>query len=429
MGLSNGKVFCAPKGVGWVAAIAIKGGKVLTITQGIIEGGTVLIEDGKIRAVGKDIAIPRGGEVVDATGKWVTPGLIDAHSHVAIFGEPMVEATNDGNEMSDPITPHVRAIDAINPADPAVKDTLSAGVTAVWTGPGSGNVIGGTGVVIKLSGRTVDEMVVPGSESMKMALGENPKRVYGSQKKFPMTRMGNAAALREALVKTQNYMEKIRRAEEDAARETKEKGVKVEPKYPERDLKMEMLAKVLRREMRCRIHCHRADDILTAIRIAEEFGLDITIEHTTEGWKVADILAAKKIPCTVGPNDLYRAKMELENFQLANAGILARAGVKIAIQVDAFSTTRWLPVHAGVLVRFGLPEEEALRAVTINAAEITGVGDRMGSLEPGKDADIAIFSGHPFCTFTRCEKAFINGVEVYDAVKAGMPEPGLAPGR
>lgn len=417
-------LFSAPKGVGPRLAIVIKNGRVLTITKGTIEGGTVLIEGGKIKAVGKDVPVPAGAEVVDASGKWVMPGLIDAHSHIAIFGEPFVEATHDGNEMTDPVTPHVRAIDAVNPADPAIADTLSAGITAVWTGPGSGNVIGGTGIVIKLTGRTIDEMVVPGTESMKMALGENPKRVYGSQKKFPMTRMGNAAALREALVKAQNYMEKFRRAEEDAERESKEKKTKVAPKYPERDLKMEMLGKCLRRELRCRIHCHRADDILTAIRIAEEFNLDISIEHTTEGWKVADVLAAKKIPCTVGPNDMSRAKMELENFTLTNAGILAKAGVKIAIQVDGFSTTRWLPVHTGVLVRFGLPEEEALRAVTINAAEILGVADRMGSLEPGKDADIAIFSGDPFCSFTRCEKAFINGREVFDATEAGLPEPG-----
>jgi len=406
---------------------AITNGKVLTITKGTIEGGTVLIEDGKIKAVGKDVKVPDGAEVVDAAGKWVMPGLIDAHSHMGIFGEPFVEATNDGNEITDPITPHIRAVDAINPADPAFPDTLAAGVTAAWTGPGSANVVGGTGVVVKLvPAKTIDEMLVPGSESMKMALGENPKRCYGSQKKFPMTRMGNAAALRDALVKARTYMEKIRRAEEEAERESKEKGTKVEPKYPDRDLKMEMLAKVLRRELRCRIHCHRADDILTAIRIAEEFNLDFTIEHTTEGWKVADVLAAKKVPCTVGPNDLFRVKMECENFSLANAGILAKAGVKIAVQVDGFSNTRWLPVHTGVLVRFGLPEEEAFKAVTINAAEIIGVAGRMGSLEPGKDADIAIFSGHPFCTFTRCEKVFINGREVYDAEKAGMPEPARA---
>lgn len=406
-------------------AIAIKNGRVLTITKGTIEGGTVLIEGGKIKAVGRDVAVPAGAEVIDATGKWVTPGLIDAHSHVAIFGEPMVEATSDGNEMTDPITPHVRALDAVNPADPAIPDTLSAGVTAVWTGPGSGNVVGGTGVVVKLTGGTIDQMLVTTARgTMKMALGENPKRVYGSQKKFPMTRMGNAAALRDALVKAQNYMEKFRRAEDDAAKESKEKKTKVDPKYPERDLKMEALSKVLTREYRCRIHCHRADDILTAIRIAEEFNLDFAIEHTTEGWKIADVLAARKIPCTVGPNDLARVKMECENFSLANAGILARKGVKIAIQVDGFSNTRWLPVHAGMLVRFGLPEEEAMKALTINPAELLGVSDRMGSLEPGKDADVAIFDGNPLCTLTRCEKAFINGVEVFDIVKAGLPASG-----
>lgn len=407
-----------------MATIAIKGGKVLTITKGTIEGGTVLIEDGKIKAVGQDVAVPAGAQVVDASGKWVTPGLIDAHSHIAIFGEPMVEALHDGNEMTDPITPHVRALDAVNPADPAVRDTLSGGVTTVWTGPGSGNVVGGTGIIVKLHGKTIDEMLVePKIGSMKMALGENPKRVYGSQKKFPMTRMGNAAALREALVKAQNYMEKFRRADDDAAKESKEKGTSVEPKYPERDLKMEMLSKVLRRELRARIHCHRADDILTAVRIGEEFNLDFTIEHCTEGWKVADVLAAKKVACTVGPNDLTRVKMECENFTLANAGILAKAGVKVAIQVDGFSNTRWLPVHTGVLIRFGLPEDEAFRSVTMNAAEILGVEDRLGSLEPGKDADIAVFSGHPFCSFTRCEKVFVNGVEVYDADQAGHPRP------
>ncbi len=406
-------------------AIAIKNGKVLTITHGTIEGGTVLIEGDKIKAIGKDVAVPAGAEVIDATGKWVTPGLIDAHSHVAIFGEPMVEPLNDGNEMTDPITPHVRAIDAVNPADPAIPDVLSAGVTAVWTGPGSGNVVGGQGIVIKLAGRTIDEMLVTTAKpTMKMALGENPKRVYGSQKKFPSTRMGNAAALRDALVKAQNYLEKFRRAEEDAAKESKEKKTKVEPKYPERDLKMEALSKVLTREYRCRIHCHRADDILTAIRVAEEFGLDFTIEHTTEGWKIADILAEKRVRCTVGPNDLVRVKMECENFSLANAGILAKKGVKLAIQVDGFSNTRWLPVHAGMLVRFGMPEDEAMRALTLNPAEILGVDDRMGSLDPGKDADVSIFSGNPLCTMTRCEKVFIGGKEVFDADKAGVPEPG-----
>jgi imidazolonepropionase-like amidohydrolase len=408
-------------------AIAIKNGKVLTITQGTIEGGTVLLEGGKIKAVGKDVTIPSGSEIIDATGKWVTPGLIDSHTHVAIFGEPSVESTNDGNECTDPITPHIRALDAVNPADPAIPDTLSAGVTAVWTGPGSGNVIGGTGIVIKLHGKTIDDMLVTTARgSMKMALGENPKRVYGTQKKFPMTRMGNAAALREALVKAQSYMRKMKKAEDDAARESKEKKAKIEPDYPERDLKMEALWKVLIREYRCRIHCHRADDILTAIRIAEEFNLDFSIEHATEGWKIADVLAAKKVTCTIGPNDLTRVKMECENFNLANAGILVKKGVRVCIQVDGFSNTRWLPIHAGMLVRYGMPEEEAMRALTINPAELLGVADRMGSLEPGKDADVAIFSGNPLCTLSRCEKVFINGAEVYDAEKAGLPAPGRA---
>ncbi|MBC7340804.1 MAG: amidohydrolase [Firmicutes bacterium] len=383
---------------------AIKGGRVLTITQGTLDGGVVLIEDGKIKAVGREIPIPPGAEVIDATGCWVTPGFIDAHSHIGLFGEPHVWAHEDGNEMTNPITPHMRAIDAINPADPSFADVVAAGVTTVFTGPGSGNVIGGLGVAIKLVGRTVEEMVIPGTEALKMALGENPKRVYGEGKKqAPSTRMGNAAVLREALVSAQNYM---RKHEQAAAKE--------DGQPPERDLRWEVIGRALRREIRARIHCHRADDMMTAIRIAEEFNLVFSLEHATEGYKIADILAQKGVPCVVGPLLMSRSKMELNEVSMKNAGILARAGVKVAIQVDSASSTRWLPVQAGLAVRYGMPEEDAFRAITINAAEIIGVADRLGSLEPGKDADIAIFNGHPFCTFTQVEKVIIDGRLVYE---------------
>jgi imidazolonepropionase-like amidohydrolase len=368
----------------------------------------MLIEGSKIKAVGKNLSIPSDAEVIDAAGKWVLPGFIDAHSHLSLYGEPSVRANMDLNESTRPNTAQLRAIDAINPDDPSFADLRSAGITAVYTGPGSANIIGGTGIVIKTFGRTVEEMAIPGTEAMKIALGENPKRVYGEYKKhYPATRMGNAALLRESLVAAQNYLEKIAQVEIEAAKE--EKPVKI----PERDLKLEALGRALKREMKVRIHCHRKDDILTAIRIAEEFNLDYVIEHCTEGYKIADILGAKGIRSTVGPLLMNREKMELIDVTLKNPGILAKAGVKVALQVDAASETKWLPLHAGLAVREGMDEAEAFRAITINPAEIIGAADRIGSLEPGKDADFAIFSGHPFFTYTVCEQTYINGKLVY----------------
>lgn len=387
---------------------AIVNGKLVTITGGIIESGSLVIKGNKIAALGKEIPIPAGAKVVDAAGKWVLPGFIDAHSHVAIYGEPAVWANMDLNEMTGPNQAQLRAIDALNPDDPALNDLVSAGITTVYTGPGSANIIGGTGIAIKTTGRTPEEMIIPGTEAMKIALGENPKRVYGEQKKkYPATRMGNAALLRESLVAAQNYLCKIEQAQKEALTENKEL------KHPDRDLKMEALGKLLRREMKARIHCHRKDDILTAIRIAEEFNLDFVIEHCTEGYKIADILAAKGVKATVGPLLLTRDKMELNEITLKNPGILTKAGVKIALQVDGNSDTRWLPLHAGIAVREGMDEAEAFRAITINAAEILGINHRLGSLEEGKDADIAIFSGNPFFTYTVCEQTYINGKLVY----------------
>lgn len=391
--------------------IAIVNGKIHTITHGTLEEGVILIEDGKIKAVGKDVKVPEGAEVIDAKGKTVTPGLIDAHSHLAVFGEPSVWANADGNETSDPITPQIRGIDSLNPQDPAIPDVLAGGVTAVYTGPGSANIVGGTGFVMKLRGRTVEEMVIPGTEGMKMALGENPKRVYGEgQKKAPKTRMGNAAVLREALQKAQNYLCKVEKAKEKA-----EKGENASP--PDRDLKLEALARVLKGEMMARIHAHRADDIMTAIRVLEEFNIKYVIEHCTEGYKIADVLAAKKIKATVGPLLMSRGKMEIIDTSLANPGILAKAGVKVAIQCDTSGNTKWLGLHAGLAVREGMCPEEGLKSITINAAEILGIDDRMGSIEPGKDADLVIWSGHPFCTMTVAERVFIDGKMVHERTR------------
>ena len=380
---------------------AITNGKVLTITNGVIENGTVLIDKGKIVAVGDvNLAIPKGAEVIDATGKWVTPGFIEAHSHIAIWGEPQVPASADFNEMVGPVQSELRAIDAINPQDPAIITVRNAGVTTAFTGPGSGNVIGGTGVAIKLRGNTIDEMVIPGTEAMKMALGENPKRNYGARNKAPATRMGNAAVLREALVAAQNYA-----AELDQS--------KAEGKTIARNLSAEALLPLLRGEMKARMHAHRADDIITAIRIAEEFNFKFAIEHSSEGYMVADILAEKNVMSICGPNLSPPKKHELWYTTPENAALIHKAGGRVCCMVDRGSETRWLSLHAGVLVRFGLPEEEAFKAVTINPAEVLGIADRVGSLEVGKDADLVVWDGNPFFTYTSTECVLIDGEVVY----------------
>ena len=398
--------------------IAIINGRVMTITQGTLERGTVLVEGGRIVAVGEEVEIPKDAELYDAAGKVVMPGLIDAHCHVGLFPDGIGWEYSDGNEMTDPITPHLRALDAVHPGDPAFKELVAAGVTTVLTGPGSGNLIGGQWVCLKTVPKpSVEQMVLLEPAGMKMALGENPKRVYGEQKKAPSTRMGNAATLRAALVDAQNYLEKWRRYETDlveyqAKAEAGDEDVEA-PKLPERDLKLEALGKVLRREMKARIHAHRADDMLTGIRIAEEFDLDLTLEHATEGYKIADVLAAKEVPVTAGPILFSRVKYELKDMTPKNPGVMAKAGVKVAIQTDEMSAVKYLPINAALAVREGMPEEEAFKAVTINAAEIIGVADRVGSLEVGKDADIVVFSGHPFEYRTVAELVLVDGQVAY----------------
>jgi imidazolonepropionase-like amidohydrolase len=306
----------------------------------------------------------------------------------------------------------------VHPEDPAFKELVAAGVTTVLTGPGSGNLIGGQWVCLKTAPQpSVEQMVLLEPAGMKMALGENPKRVYGEQKKAPSTRMGNAAKLRAALVDAQNYLEKLRRYEADLAEyQTKvevEDEDAEEPKLPERDLKLEALGKVLRREMKARIHAHRADDMLTAIRIAEEFGLDLTLEHATEGYKIADVLVDKGIPVTAGPILFSRVKYELKNMTPRNPGLMAKAGVKVAIQTDEMSAVKYLTINAALAMREGMAEDEALKAITINPAEIIGVADRVGSLEAGKDADLVVFSGHPFDYRTVAELVLVDGQVAY----------------
>jgi imidazolonepropionase-like amidohydrolase len=388
-------------------AVAIVGGRVVPIMGAEIPGGTVLIEDGRIAAVGAGdaVSVPDGAQVVDAAGSWVLPGFIEAHGHVGVSEEAEGWAGEDTNEMTEPVTADVRAIDAINPADLGFRDAISGGVLAVNVNPGSGNPIGGQTVALKCWGRTVDEMALRQPSGMKSALGENPKRVYGDQKKTPSTRLGTAAVIRGALVAAANYLERI---------DAEQHKPQAERKPVDRDLKLEALGLVLRRQIPWRQHCHRADDIATAIRIADEFGYDLVIDHGTEAYLLADIIAARGIPVIIGPLLTSRSKVELRNRSLANPGRLAKAGVTIAITTDhPVVPVNFLAHQAALAVKDGLDRETALRALTINPARIAGVDDRLGSIEPGKDADLVIWSGDPLDVLSRAVRVFIDGAEIY----------------
>lgn len=387
--------------------IAIKNGKVVTVTDKTFEHGTVLIEDGKILAVGENIEIPSDAQVIDASGCWVTPGLIDCHTHISNFNEPSTNPSIplDGNEMSSPITPQVRAMDAVNPHDYAIIKVRDAGFTTVCILPGSANVIGGTGIVIKLrDAQTAEEMILPGTEQMKFAMGENPKRCYGTDRKYPMTRMGLASLMRETLFKAKVYSDRLKAAELDPS------------KAPEPDFQLQALVPVVRGEMRCRIHAHRSDDIMTAIRVAEEFHLDYTIEHCTEGYMITDALKARNVRCTIGPYLWHPSKQEIWNMKLENPGILSEAGLTISLTADTGSQTAILPATIGMLMRHGLSEQAAFEGITINPAKTLKLDHRVGSLEVGKDADIAIFDGHPFSSLSLCRMTIIDGKIVHNTL-------------
>ncbi len=381
---------------------AITGGQVYTITGGILDAATVLVRDGKIAEVGPDVSIPANAQVLDASGKLVFPGFIDAHAHLALQEDGVGWEGNDVNETSDPVTAHVRALDGINPADDGISDAIAGGITAAWIAPGSANVIGGEGATIKIHGHTVEDMVMRAPSGLKAAFGENPKRVYSQRKQMPSTRMGVAAVLRDALTRGRNYTRKL----EKASREGDEAF--------EVDLKLEPIAAVLRREIPLRLHAHRADDIVTALRIAEEFSIDLVIEHCTEGHRVAELLASRNIPAVVGPTLTARRKVELRERQLGTPAELHRHGVRFALTTDhPVVPIQYLTLTAAMAVREGLAEDAALAAITINAAEICGVGDRIGSIEPGKDADLVVWDGHPLDLRSRAETVLVDGHQVY----------------
>lgn len=381
----------------------IKNAHIKPITAPDLEKADLLIRDGKIAAIGESLEAPDGCVIFDADGMLVTPGLIDAHTHIGLHGEAVRWEGLDINEMSDPVTPEMRAIDGIYPQDEAFRLALEGGVTTAVTGPGSANVIGGTATAIKLYGDTVDEMILKDPVAMKIAFGENPKGCYGQKgSKEPVTRMAVAALLRETLAKAQRYMEEVDEAEKDPSK-----------KRPF-DFRMEAMLPVMRHEIPLKAHAHRADDILTAVRVADEFGVRLTLDHVTEGHLIVDALCKAGKPVLVGPSLGGKTKFELKEKTFSTPGILDEAGLEVCIITDApVIPLYYLPLCAGLAVRAGMKEESAWKAITINAAKVAGIQDRVGSLEVGKNADIVIFDENPLMSIqAKAVQVFVDGKPV-----------------
>ena len=381
--------------------LLIKNGKIITMSDKNYENGCILIHDNKIVDIQEYIEESDNMEVIDVNRAWVMPGIIEAHCHIGLSEEGIRFEGDDINEATNPITAHLRAIDAINPLDIAFTDAIKGGITSAMTGPGSANVCGGKFVFMKMAGDSIDDMIVENDYAMKVAFGENPKRVYSSKSTSPSTRMATASILREALLKAKNYKNKKEEANKHG-------------KYFEIDFKQECWMDVLDKKIPLKAHAHRADDILTAIRIAKEFDVNMTLDHCTEGHLIAENIKKSGFSAIVGPSLMNRSKYELKNKTFETSGILNKHGVTVAITTDhPVVPIQYLPICAGFAAKAGLGVEEGLKAITINAAKICGVDDRVGSLEVGKDADIAIFTGNPIETFTETLYTIINGKVVY----------------
>jgi len=390
--------------------LLIYNGRIQTMAGAEYANGYILCGDDKIIAAGGDIKeiealLEPDAEKIDCGGGFVLPGLIDAHSHIGMWEDAVGFEGDDGNESTDPVTPQLRAIDAVYHADRAFVEAYEAGVTTVVTGPGSANVIGGQFAALKTFGRSVDEMLIRQPVAMKVAFGENPKTVYNEKHQAPMTRMATAAILRENLFKAREYKEQW----EEYKKNTEELD------KPEFDFKLEALVQVLKGEIPLKAHAHRADDILTAMRIAGEFDIKITLDHCTEGYLIKDLLAEAGYPVIVGPMLTDRSKIELRNQNLKNPGILSKEGIKLAIMTDhPCVPVQHLCLCASIAVKEGMEPQEALKAITINAAEIIGIEQRVGSIEKGKDADIVIYDGNPLELMSKVQKTIINGKVVFE---------------
>lgn len=381
-------------------------GKIMTMAGPVYEDGVLHIRNGKIVEVGGKGSVelhPENGEcVLPVAGAWVMPGIIEAHCHMGITEEKKGMEGDDCNETVNPVTPYLRAIDAINTMDAAFDDAVRAGITAAMIGPGSSNVVGGQFALVKTHGRRIDDLIIKAPAAMKVAFGENPKVNYSEQGKSPSTRMAIAAMLRQELSEAKQYFRQKEQADQSG-------------EFLAEDFAKECWKPVLDNRIPLKAHVHRVDDIFTAIRIAKEFGLSMTLDHCSEGHLIAEELAQAGFPAIVGPDLTSRNKIEVQNMSFKTAGVLNRAGVLIAITTDhPVSLIQYLPICAGLAVKAGLPMEEGLKAITINPAKICGVADRMGSLEVGKDANIAIFDGNPMEVFTRTLYTIIEGAVVYD---------------
>lgn len=379
----------------------IKNAEIITMTGENYKNGCILFDE-KILYIGEEIPSD-ADEIIDAEGKIVMPGLIDAHCHVGMFEDSLGFEGDDGNEDSDPVMPHLRAIDGINPFDRGFSDARNAGVTAVVTGPGSANPVGGQFAAVKTYGICIDDMIIKAPAAMKMALGENPKCVYNEKEEAPVTRMGTMALIRELFIKSQEYLRQLEAYEENS--EDNEK--------PEFDMKLEAMIPVLRREIPVKIHAHRADDICSAIRIGKEFNVDVTIEHCSDGDAVAPILEREKLPVMLGPTLSDRSKPELRNLTFDTYKNLSDRGLDVAIITDHPEITiENLPLCAAMAVKHGMNEEKALEAITITAAKNCRIDDKIGSLSVGKDADIAVFTDLPTRFDAVCAMTFIDGKRV-----------------
>ena len=381
-------------------ALALVGARIMTASNGVIDEGTLLIEGRTIAAVGAGVPTPEGAEVWDVRGKVLIPGMIDAHTHLGLCQDGVGASQSDEDEVGDPVVPHLRALDAINPEDVAFQDALRGGVTTVGVMPGSYNVICGQPAAVKVVGRTLEEMLVRAPVGMKIAFGERPKQVYGGLKKSPMTRMGIAAILREGLVRARHYA-----ANGGGSR----------------DLRQEAMVPVVRKQIPLRAHAHRADDIMTAIRIAQEFDLDLIIEHGTDGYKVAAELAEAGVGVVHGPWLKTRGNLEQSGRSPDSPRMLIESGV-----LTAFSTDHpVIPIQnhrmqGMTAVDHGVSHDEALKALTLNSARLMGIDERVGSLETGKDADVVVLSGPPFDAATRVEGVIVNGSIGWKSEPAGM---------
>ncbi len=383
--------------------LLIKNGIIYTMTGDVLDPGSVLIENDKIIEVGKEMKTPiqEQDTIIDASGLWVMPGLIDAHCHIGITEEKMGIEGDDCNEESTPITPYLRAIDAINTMDPAFHNALQAGITSVMVGPGSCNAVGGQFVFLKTHGRMIEKMIVLEPAAMKVSFGENPKAAYKEKNMQPTSRMSIAALLRKELLQAVQYKKK-----KDMARKNKEDF--------EEDFEKEPWIPVLDRTIPLKAHVHRVDDIMTAIRIAKEFNVKMTLDHCSEGHIIANEIKESGFHANFGPDLASRNKLEIQNADFKTSGVLAKAGVKVSIITDhPVTLIQYLPIYAGLAAKHGLGIMEGLKAITINPALICGVSDRVGSIEVGKDADIAIYTGNPMEVFTETVYTLVDGEIVY----------------